>query len=433
MEDWREIYKSRVMTAKEAAQHIQSGDRIVVGHGPGAPLPILQAIADNKDAYQNVTVCHMVTFGEKPYIGADKVGHISTNTCFVADGFRGALEEGIVDLTPMNFSQFPAFLEKNVDSNVVVVTTTEPDEHGYVCCGMNSDYTIPAARRARTIIAEVNSNCPTVFGDTFIHVSDIECFVKTDRPIAEVASRPVTEVEKMIGGYCAELIQDGATIQMGFGGIPDAILPFLMGKKDLGIHTEIIADGVQLLMEAGVVNGSKKTLHHGEVISTSLFGSAQFRGFADKHPSIRLYPVNYTNDPMVIAKNKNMVSINACLQVDLSGQVNSEYIGSKQFSGMGGQMDFVRGAQMSEGGKSILACSSTAKNDTISKIVPYLEPNAPITVPRTEVDFIVTEYGIAALRGRSLMERAKALINIAHPKFRDELKEEVESRYKRKM
>ena len=302
-----------------------------------------------------------------------------------------------------------------------------------MCCGLNSDYTIPAARRARTIIAEVNPNCPTVFGDSYIHVSDIECFVETERTLCETLPRQATEIESKIGGYCAELIPDGATLQLGVGGIPDAVLPFLMNKKDLGIHSEVIGDGVQVLMEAGVINGSKKTLDKGLVVTTSVFGSAKFHKFVDRNPAIALRPVNYTNDPRIISQQKNMVSINATIQVDLTGQINSEYIAGKQFSGMGGQVDFVRGAKMAEGGKSIIACSSTAKNGTISKIVPYLDPGAPVTTARTDVDYVVTEYGIAHLGGKSLYERAKALIQIAHPKFRDQLLEEAERRYSRKI
>lgn len=308
MQNWQEIYQTRRMTAQEAVNHIHSGDRIVVAHGPGAPIPVLQAIADNKDAYENVTFYHMVTHGGTPYVGKEMEGHLHLDACFVSGGYRGALEEGIIDMSPLHFSEFPSWLEEKVNSNVVVVTTP-PDEHGYVCCGLNSDYTIPAARKARTIIAEVNPNCPTVFGDTFIHVSDIECFVETDRPMTETLPRESTEIERKIGGYCAELIEDGSTLQLGVGGIPDAVLPFLMEKHDLGIHSEVIGDGVQVLMEAGVITGRKKTINPNLVISASLFGSRKFQQFANRHPAIELRPVDYTNDPRVIAQHKSLFKI----------------------------------------------------------------------------------------------------------------------------
>ncbi|MBR0090292.1 MAG: acetyl-CoA hydrolase/transferase family protein [Lachnospiraceae bacterium] len=433
MKHWKELYEERKMSAEEAATHIKDGDRIVVAHGIGAPLPVLQAIADHKDAYKNVSLHHMMTVGSTPYAGAGMPGHLNLNACFISSGYRGLLEEGLIDLSPLHFSEFPEWLEHEVDSNVVVVVTSPPDEHGFVCCGLNCDYTIPAARRARTIIAEVNPNCPTVYGDTFIHVSDIECFVETDRPMSETLSKETTEIEQKIGGYCAELIRDGATLQLGVGGIPDAVLPFLMKKKDLGIHSEVIGDGVQVLMEAGVITGKEKTINKGLVVSASLFGSHAFHRFANRNPAIELRPVDYTNDPRIIAQHKNMVSINATVQVDLTGQVNSEYMGGKQFSGMGGQVDFVRGAKMAEGGISIIACSSTAKGGKISKIVPVLDAGAPVTTARTDVDFIVTEYGIAQLGGKSLLERAKALIQVAHPDFRDGLREEAERRYKRRL
>ena len=430
MKDWQQLYQSRKMTARQAATHIRSGDRVVVAHGPGAPLPVLDAIAENKDAYENVTFYHMVTHGGAPYVGEALEGHLHLNACFISASYRGAMEQGLVDLYPLHFSEFPGWLEREMDSNVVVTVTTPPDEHGYVCCGLNCDYTIPAARRARTIIAEVNPNCPTTYGDTFLHVSEIECFVETDRALCETLPRKATDIERKIGSYCAQLIPDGATLQLGVGGIPDAVLPFLLEKNDLGIHSEVIGDGVQVLMEAGVITGKRKVLDTGLVVTAGVFGSASFHRFVNRHPAISLRPVHYTNDPRIICQQKNMISINACVQIDITGQVNSEFMNGQQFSGMGGQVDFVRGAKMSEGGKSIIACSSTAKNGSISKITPFLDRGAPVTTARTDVDYVVTEYGIAHLGGHSLRERAKALIQIAHPAFREALAEEAERRYK---
>ncbi len=426
MSDWREIYNSKIMSAEEAVTHIKSGDRVVVGHLVGAPLPIIQAMTDNYEAYKDVEICHMLTSGGQPYADEKYKGHFRINTIFCSKDTAKAVAGGYADFTPSNFSEVPGLIRTSLKPDVAIIQVSRPDNHGYVSMGLTSDYTYDAAKVAKTVIAEVNAQCPTVFGETRLHVSELECVVETDRSIVEIPPTKISDVERAIGGYCAEMIKDGDCLQLGIGAIPDAVLSFLHDKKDLGIHSEIIADGVVELCKAGIINGSRKELNRGKVVATSLYGSKSLLDYVNMNPIFELYPSDYTNDPRVISQISNMISINSCVEVDLTGQVCSEAIGSRQISGVGGQVDFVRGAKMSKGGKSIIACYSTAKKDTISKIVPRLTLGAPVTTSRIDVDYIVTEYGIAQLRGQTLKNRAKALISIAHPNFRDQLTEEFE-------
>lgn len=429
MNNWKEVYNTRKMTAEEAVTHIRSGDRVVVAHLIGAPVPIVEAMANNYKAYENVEICHMLTSGNAPYSEPKYKGHFNLNLIFFGGNTRRASKEGYADFTPTHFSDVPYLMRNNLKPDVALIQVSPPDVHGYVSLGLSTDYTIGAARVARTVIAEVNANCPRMYGETLMHVSEIECFVETERPIVNIPPTQLTETEKMIGGNCAELIKDGDCLQLGIGAIPDAVLSFLYDKKDLGIHSEILGDGVKNLSEAGVINGSRKEIHKGKIIATSLYGSDELTKYANQNPVFELYPVDYTNDVRIISQHSNMISINSCVELDFMGQVCSEAIGSTQFSGIGGQVDFVRGAKMSVGGKSIIACYSTAKNDTISRIVPRLGEGTPVTTSRTDVDYVITEYGIAHLRGQSLRNRAKALIGIAHPKFRDKLKEEFDEMY----
>ncbi len=433
MASWETIYQSRVMSAKEATTHIKSGDQVVVAHALGAPVLVIDALAKNKANYRDVTIHHMLTFGGTPYVGEGMTPHFLHNSLFAGPTNRSAIEEGLADFTPAHFSEIPGIICRHIKPQVVLCQVSPPDQNGYVSLGLNSDYTMPAAKVARTVIAEVNPKCPRVFGDTFLHVSEIECFVETDRDIVHLPQTELTDVEKAIGRHCAELISDGDTLQLGIGAIPDSVLFFLKDKKDLGVHSEIVADGVQYLVEQGIINGSKKTRHPHKVVATSIFGTAKFHRYVDNHPMFELYPANYTNDVRVISAHDNMIAINSCLQIDLAGQVCSDTIGTRQFSGIGGQADFVRGANLSAGGKSIITCYSSAKNDTISKIVPVLAEGAAVATLRADVDYVVTEYGIAQLKGRTLFDRAAQLIRIAHPKFRDGLLEAAEKRYKRKM
>lgn len=328
----------------------------------------------------------------------------------------------------MFFYQVPELLKNQLPVDVALIQVSEPDQQGYCSFGVSVDYTKPAAEMAGIVIAQVNKKMPRTMGDSFIHISDIDYIVEYTEDLLELPLPKIGEVEKAIGENCAKLVSDGDTLQLGIGAIPDAVLMFLKDKKDLGIHSEMISDGVIELVESGVITNKRKNLNPGKAVVTFLMGSRKLYDFVDNNPMIAMYPVDYVNNPLIAMQNDNLISINSCVQVDLTGQVASESIGYKQISGVGGQVDFVRAASMSKGGKSIIAIASTTSNGKVSKIVNTLDMGAIVTTSRTDVDYIVTEYGIAKLKGKSLRERAMALINIAHPDFRDEL---LENYYKR--
>jgi 4-hydroxybutyrate CoA-transferase len=336
-----------------------------------------------------------------------------------------------LDYTPCFFYEIPRLFKDNyLLVDVAMIQVSKPDKHGYCSYGLSNDYTKTAAEAAKIVIAEVNEKMPRTMGDNFIHVSDIDYIVETDYEITQLNPPKISEVERSIGENCAKLVEDGSTLQLGIGAIPDAVLLFLKDKKDLGIHSEMFSDGVVELYEAGVINNSKKSIHKGKMIVTFLMGTKKLYDFVDNNPSVELYPVDYVNNPCVVAQNYKMVSINSCIEVDLMGQISSESIGTRQFSGTGGQVDYVRGASMAKGGKSIIAMPSTAKGGKTSRIVPLLTSGSAITTSRNDVQYVVTEFGIADLRGKTLKQRAQELIKIAHPDFHKELTREFENRFK---
>jgi 4-hydroxybutyrate CoA-transferase len=360
----------------------------------------------------------------------DMDGHFKHNALFVGSNSRNALKRNQGDYTPCFFNEVPSlFKEGYLPVDTALIQVSPPDEKGMMSFGVSNDYTKAAAECAKVVIAEVNPNMPRVMGDNFIHVDDVDYMVKTDNPIFELAMPKIGELEKKIGENCASLIEDGSTLQLGIGAIPDAVLLFLKDKKDLGIHTEMFSDGILELINLGVINNSKKSLHKGKMISTFLMGSKALYDYVDNNSDVELYPVDYVNHPVTIMKNDNIVSINSCLQVDLMGQVSSESIGLTQFSGVGGQVDYVRGASMAKGGKSIIAIPSTASKGTLSRIVPFIDKGSAITTSRNDVQYIVTEYGVANLKGKTLKQRARNLIDISHPKFREALEEEYNKRF----
>ncbi len=436
--NWREIYKSRLCTAEEAVKCIKSGDRVAFAHAVAEPPVLVEAMVANAEAYKNVEVCHMVTLGKGAYSKPEMKDHFRFNGWFTSPSTRDSIAQGHGDFTPVFFHEVPNYIRKGIFSiDVFMVMVSPPDEHGYCCVGVSSDYTMQGIESAKIVLAEVNDQVPVVFGDTFVHVSQIDKFVESSHPLPELGLPKIDEVELAIGKNCAELVEDGSTLQLGIGAIPDAVLQSLKEKKDLGIHSEMISDGVVDLFEAGVINNSKKGLNKGKMIVTFLMGSKRLYDFADHNPILELRTVDYVNNPVVVAQNTKMVSINSCLAVDFMGQVVSDSIGIRQFSGVGGQVDFVRGAAMSlDGkGKAIIAMPSVAvkKDGTmVSKITPYIDHGAAVTTSRNDVDYIVTEYGIAELKGKTLKERARNLINIAHPDFREELKVEFEKRFNAK-
>jgi 4-hydroxybutyrate CoA-transferase len=333
---------------------------------------------------------------------------------------REAIWDNRGDYIPYVFSEIPFLFSSTLPVDVAMVSVSPPDNNGFCSLGVSVDYTKSAVESAKTVIAEVNKTMPRTHGDSFIHMSDIDYFVEVDVPIAELKSVELTEVEKNIGKHVAELIDDGCCLQLGIGGIPDAVLFYLTGFKDLGIHSEMISDGVKNLVDKGVITGRRKTLHKGKIIVNFLMGTRGFYDWADDNPNIEMRTVDYTNNPYIIAQNKKMIAINSALEVDLLGQVCADTLGAKQFSGVGGQLDFVRGARLSEGGKAIIALPASAKGG-VSRIVPTLKTGAAVTTSRNDVDYVVTDFGIASLKGKTVRERMRSLINIAAPEAREEL------------
>ena len=428
---WEQEYKSKLCTAADAVQAIRSGNRLVLGHAAGIPTDLVDAMVANHAAYRDVEVVHMFCLGEGHYMDPEMAPHFRHNALFVGPTARKAVEEGRADFIPVFFHEIPRlFVDGTLPVDVAMVLLSRPNAEGYCSFGISSDYSKPACEAAKVILAEVNPNMPFIAGgDNLIHVSKLTHIVESSHPIYELPAGKMGEVEKAIGMHCAELVPDGATLQLGIGSIPDAVLLQLKGKKDLGIHTEMFSDGVLELVESGVITGCCKTLHPGKMVATFLMGSRKLYDFVDRNEDVLMFPCDYVNDPTVIAQNYRMVSINSCLEIDLQGQVVSDSIGLRQYSGVGGQVDYVRGASMSKDGISIMAMPSTAAKGTVSKIVPFLTQGAAVTTSRNDVDYVVTEFGVAKLRGRSLRQRAQALIEIAHPDFRTALKEEYNKRF----
>ncbi len=430
MQNWQEIYTSKLTTAEEAVKHIPDGARVFFGHAANEPAVLVDAMVENYEQYKDVEIVHWVPMGKGEYTLPKMKGHIKHNALFVGPSTRAAVQEGRADYTPFFYHQAPRFFsDGTMPIDVVLVSLTPPDEHGFCSFGVSVGGTKPAALEAKIVIAQINDQMPRTMGDSFIHVSKITYAVETSRPLPELTGGKITEVEEAIGRNCASLVEDGSTLQLGIGSIPDAVLKFLGDKKDLGIHSEMFSDGVVDLYHKGVITGAKKTIDNGKMVAAFLMGTKKLYDFVNNNPDVVMLPVDYVNDPVVISKNNKMVAINSCLQVDFNGQVNSESMGTRQFSGIGGQLDYVRGASMCPNGKAVLAMPSTAKHGEISRIVPVFEAGTTVTTTRTDVHYIVTEYGIANLRGKCLRERAKLLIEIAHPKFREELLQAYYERY----
>lgn len=426
---WTQSYQDKITTAEEAIRVIQDNDHVVFSHAAGVPQEVPRALMQHKEDFRNVRIYHMLSIGPGEYMQPEAEGHFRHITNFAGGNSRKAIQENRADFFPCFFYEVPQLLGDAIPVDVAVVHLSAPDSEGYCSFGVACDYTKPATEKAKIIIAEVNEQMPYIEGDNKIHLSKLDYIIPCSHPIFEIAPPNISDVEKEIGRHCASLIEDGATLQLGIGAIPDAVLLFLKDKKELGIHTEMFSDGVVELVEAGVITGSRKTLHPGKLVATFLMGTQRLYDFVHRNPNVEMRPVNYVNDPAVIARNEKMVSINSCIEVDLMGQVNAETIGLRQFSGTGGQVDYVRGANLSPGGKSIIAMPSTASRGASSRIVPILSSGAAVTTSRNEVDYIVTEYGIAHLKGKTLKQRAQSLIDIAHPDFREELQQSFNQRF----
>lgn len=430
---WQEVYKSKLVSAEEAIKAIRDGDRVVTGFACGEPFGIERALIDNYENYHDVQITNMLSLGDSPWCRPEMKGHFTLNCLFASKSNRKAILDGVADFTPVNFSEIPFVIKNIIRPRVSVVMVSPPDSHGNVSFGTTVDYTKGTTDYCEVVIAQVNKHMPRTFGNSTKHVRDFTYFVEIDEPLPGVKSVELTDVEKAIGKNCASLINDGDCLQLGIGGIPDAICEELREKKDLGLHSELVGDGVVKLLEEGIINNKKKQTHTGRTVLGAAFGSKILCDYINDNPAVEIYPIDYVNNPYVISQNDNVVSVNSCIQVDLMGQVVSDTIGLSQFSAVGGQVDFVRGAALSKNGRSIIAMPSTAKNNTVSKIVPIIEDKSAITTTRNDVNCIVTEYGIAFLKGKTLKERAKALIRIAHPNFRDWLSDEFEKRFNEKI
>jgi 4-hydroxybutyrate CoA-transferase len=422
--NWLDQYKLNTVSVEEAVGVVKSNDRIYLSGNAATPLLLTNALAQRAPDLSNVEVNHILLLGNDPLSTPGMAQHFRHNSFFVGPGDRESIAEGNSDFVPVHLSQIPAlFRSEYIPLDVVLVHLSPPDAHGFMSFGAECGASKAAAENAKTVIAQVNERMPRTLGDVFIHVSRVHKIVECSVPILESNLAGSSDIEEKIADFIAPMIEDGATLQLGIGGIPDAVLARIEGKQHLGIHTEMISDGVVKAVEKGIITSQKKTLHPGKVVGTFVLGSQQLYDYVHNNPLFELHPCDYTNNPYIIAQNEKMVSINSCIEVDITGQVCSDSIGTKIYSGFGGQVDFVRGAAQSKGGKPIIALPSTTKDGKISRIVSQLKPGAGVVTSRADVHYVVTEYGTAFLHGKNLRQRAEALIAIAHPKFRSELEE----------
>jgi 4-hydroxybutyrate CoA-transferase len=424
---WETEYKRRLQTADQALQHVQSGMRVYIQPGCAEPETLVEALMRRGPFVNDVEIVHMMTVGCAPYAAPEMAGHFRHNAMFIGPNVRDAINDGRADYTPINLSEIEDLFESGaMPIDVALLHLSPPDSHGFCSFGISIDTSLTAAKCARFVIAQINDQMPRTYGDSFIHVSDLDAIVEFSRSLCEAKMPTIGTVQVAIAKNVAGLIDDGAVLQMGIGGIPDAVLPFLADRKDLGIHSEMISDGVVGLVEAGVITGARKNFKPRKIIAGFGLGTKKLFEFVDNNPIFEFHPTAYTNHPMSVARNDNMVAINSALQIDLTGQVCSDSIGNQFYSGIGGQVDFLRGAAYSKGGRPIIAIPSSAKSGRISRIVPMLSPGAGVVTSRGLVRYVVTEFGVAFLHGKSIRERAKALIEIAHPDFREELYEYCE-------
>jgi len=426
---WVDDYKKKLATAEEVVSVIKSHDRIYISGNAATPYVLMKALAQRKDELEDVELVHVLLLGEDPLSKAEMEGHFRHNSLFVGPADRKAINEGRADYVPIFLHQIPdLFYSDLMPLDVAMLHLSPPDEHGFMSFGVEVLASKAAAEKAKIVIAQVNDKMPRVLGDSFIHVSRVNKIVEISEALPQLEKSPFSEVERKIGKYIADLIENGSTLQLGIGGIPDAVLAALKESRDLGIHTEMVSDGVMEAIETGIITGNKKTFHPNKVVLTFILGSQRLYDFADNNPIFEAHPTDYTNHPFNVARNDNMIAINSAIEVDITGQVCSDSIGTFIYSGFGGQVDFIRGAAHSKGGKPIIALPSTAKEGEMSRIVPFLKKGAGVVTTRGDVHFVVTEYGVAYLHGKNLKERTRALISIAHPKFRPELIREAKER-----
>lgn len=420
--NWQTLYRNKITNVETALASIQSGNRVYLAGGAGVPLLLIDGLTKRAGDLHDVELTHILTFAPAPYAAPQFEQSFRVNALFIGENVRRAVQEGRADFTPVFLSEIPTlFRDGTLPLDVALVSLAPPDEHGFCSFGVEVGTTKPATEEARVIIAEINQQMPRTLGNCFIHVSRVSHIIEVDYPLPEAPQGGSSELHLKVGEHIADMIPNGATLQMGIGSIPDAVLANLGNHRDLGIHTELFSDGVIDMVESGVITCNKKTFHPGKIISGFAFGTKELYEFVHNNPLIEFHPSDYVNDPFNIAQNEKMVAINSALQVDLTGQVCADSIGSLLYSGVGGQLDFIRGAARSKGGLPIVTCMSTARKDSVSRIVPMLYEGAGVVTTRNDVHYVATEYGVASLHGKTIRQRALALINIAHPNFREEL------------
>ena len=421
---WTDLYRSKIATADKALEAVESGQRVLIHQGCNEPEELVKALVRRGHELYNVEVIHMATMGSADYARPEFEGHFRHNTFFIGGNVRQAVQEGRADYIPIFLHEIEGlFTSGALPIDVALIQCSRPDDYGYMSLGTGIDVTLTAAKHARRVIVEVNDQCPRTLGDTFLHVTKVNAIVECSHPLAEMKPHEITGVHRAIARHIAGLIPDGATLQTGIGGIPDAVLGLLGNHRDLGVHTEMFSDGVIDLIQAGVINNERKTIHPHKVISGFVLGTKRLFDFIHDNPIFEFHPTHYANDPFIIAQNDRMVAINSAIEVDITGQVCADSMGEVPYSGIGGQVDFIRGAAHSKGGLPIIALPATAKSGRISRIVAMLQPGAGVVTSRGDVHYVVTEFGVAYLHGKTLRQRAETLIAIAHPDFRDELAE----------
>lgn len=418
------LYQQKRMSASDALGVVKDGDTIVVPTAVGEPPALLTALSDARRNFRDVRVCQILPVRKYGYLDPDTVDHVRHISYFFSGITRPGGQAGWIDYISANFSELPDLIaRKLIPADVVFSMASPMDEHGNFSLSLSADYTMAAIAAARAVVLEVNPNVPFASGDCLIHISQVAAVIESSEPILEVGLPEIGPVQQAIGKYVADMIPDGSTLQIGYGGIPDAVVMQLTHKRDLGIHTEMIGDGIMTLVEAGVVTNRQKNFMPGKMVATFALGSKKLYQFMHKNPAVEMHPVSFTNDPYIAGQNDNLHAINATMQIDFMGQCGSESLGFSPYSGTGGQTDFVRAANRSKGGKAFIVLPSTAKNDTISRISPTLSAGTHMSTSKNDINYVVTEFGVAQLRGKTAHQRCEALIRIAHPNFREELRD----------
>nr|WP_295074754.1 acetyl-CoA hydrolase/transferase C-terminal domain-containing protein [uncultured Roseateles sp.] len=422
----QDLYKQKLRSAADALTLLRNDDFIIVPTGVGEPPALLNALSEQRRSFRGIKIGQILPVRKFAYFDPETVDHVRHVAFFYGGASRQGGKEGWIDFIPSYFSEMPALIERGlIPADVVFAMASPMDSHGYFSLSLGADYTMAAVAKARAVVLEVNPNVPFAFGNCHVHISQVSALVESSDPLQEVGLPKIGPVQQAIGKYVADMIDDGSTLQIGYGGIPDAVVMQLTAKRDLGIHTEMIGDGILTLIESGAVTNRRKNYLPGKMVATFALGSQKLYRFLDRNPGLEMHPVDFTNDPYLAGKNDKLVAINATLQIDLLGQCGSESLGPTPYSGTGGQSDFVRAANRSLGGKAFIVVPSTAKDDSISRIVPTLTPGTHVSTSKNDINYVVSEYGVAQLRGKSAKQRAQEMIAIAHPSFRAELTEQA--------